>query len=80
MAEFSDRPVLRDGDRVTVVQRFSDPTIIRRDRVSIVGYGRKRRAWSPAAAELLTLEDEGIVWARGWDTKEADALRVAVYL
>ena len=25
-------------------------------------------------------KDEGITWARGWDTKEADALRVAVGL
>lgn len=25
-------------------------------------------------------KDEGLTWARGWDTKEADALRVAVAL
>jgi len=29
---------------------------------------------------IVRRKDEGVTWARGWDTKEADALRVAVAL
>jgi hypothetical protein len=41
-------------------------------------YGQK--FLSDPGAITLTAENEGIVWAHGWDSKAAKALRVAVAL
>lgn len=80
MAQFSDRPLPRDGDRVTVVIGSRHPSSVRRDHVVIVGHGRKRSAWSPVGAIRLTSANEGTEWARGWEGVDVDALRVAVAL
>jgi hypothetical protein len=81
-ARLSEYATIEDGDQITVVVTHISTLgpHLRPCRVVIVGFGRKRRPWSAVALRHLTLEDEGILWARGWHGVAVDALRVAVAL
>lgn len=74
---------LRRGDRIVAVYMNGDGEVKR----GCVG-SRQRGLKSAYSAEepldawlnFLNPEAEGIVWARGWNSKAANALRVAVAL
>lgn len=74
------------GDKITIVLSITGPAkaIVRR---STGGRKIELKLSASFTAETLSRRgetvrrrDEGITWARGWDTKEADALRVACAL
>jgi hypothetical protein len=76
------------GDKITViVEGVAMQTLVRRSTgARKIEHGRAK-SFRISGSYLGTKhggtvyrKDEGISWARGWDTKEADALRVAVAL
>lgn len=78
------------GDKITVVgprnihrafvRRATGGRKIELRRVGAFNIEVTGRVFEQSRNGTVYRKDEGITWARGWDTKEADALRVAVGL
>lgn len=68
-----------DGARVLVVMRAGEKIDIQKTHAVVRRYGRSRHAYF-ALGHRLRKSTEGLVWARGWDTENADALRAALAL
>lgn len=73
----------RKGDRITlIVEGTAGPRGQRRVWKTIVAHrGLRRRGFTPQNGPLIVAFTlEGIIWARGWDTPDALALRATVAL
>lgn len=68
--------VVRPGARVTIVEPTTGDRTVRARALDseLAGFQLAR---VEGADRKLLLTREGITWARGWNTKAADALRVA---